>query len=203
MDGTLVDNIPFHREAWMSFLDKHNIELNPEDFLARDRGNIDDMIRSFFGQDLAEERVRELGQGRERIYRDLYRGKIKEMEGLTVLLQNLGERNMLASLATMSSQPSIDLVIDELNIRRFFHSITNGLEIRRGKPDPEIYELALRKLMLTNKECLVIEDSIGGITSASKAGIDVIGITTSHPEIELLDNGCYAIISDFTELILA
>ena len=110
---------------------------------------------------------------------------------------------MLASLATMSSKPSIDLVFDELNIRTFFHSITNGLEIRKGKPDPEIYKVVLRKLGLKNIECVVIEDSIGGITSASKAGIDVIGITTSHTENELMENGCHATISNYYDLILS
>lgn len=203
MDGTLVDNIPFHREAWISFLKKHNIDLNPGEFLAKDRGNINDMIRSFFGLELTDDRVRELGQNREKIYRDLYKNNIEEIEGLTVLLKNLREMDILASLATMSAKPSIDLVIDELNIRDFFHSITNGLEIRRGKPDPEIYELALEKLGLRNEECVVIEDSIGGVISAGKSGIDVIGITTSHLADELMDKGCYATISNFNDLILA
>ena len=107
-----------------------------------------------------------------------------------------------ASLATMSDTPSIDLVLNELNIRKFFHSITNGHEIQKGKPDAEIYNLALKKLGLKNTDCLIIEDSIGGITSARRAGIEVIGITTSHAEDELIANGCFSVISNFHDLIL-
>ena len=202
MDGTLVDNIPFHREAWISFLKKHNIILAPEDFLKQDHGNIYEMIRHFFGRDLPYEKVKVLGQEREKAYRDLYRNNIKEIDGVTVFLKKMSEMKIKASLATMSDTPSIDLVLNELNIRKFFHSITNGHEIQKGKPDAEIYNLALKKLGLKNTDCLIIEDSIGGITSARRAGIEVIGITTSHAEDELIANGCFSVISNFHDLIL-
>ncbi len=202
MDGTLVDSIPFHREVWISFLKKHGIILAPEDFLKQDHGNIYDMIRHFFGQDIPDEKVKDLGQEREKTYRDLYRHNIHEISGLTSFLTKMSDKNLIASLATMSDIPSIDLVLDELNIRKFFHSITNGHEIYRGKPDAEIYNLALKKLALKNSDCVVIEDSIGGVTSARQAGIEVIGITTSHTKNELIANGCFSTISNFDELIL-
>lgn len=113
-----------------------------------------------------------------------------DFRGLTSFLTKMHDKNLIASLATMNDTPSIDLVIDALNIRTFFHSITNGHEIRQGKTDPEIYQIALEKLALKSTECIVIEDSIGDITSARQAGIEVIGITTSHTENELVENGC-------------
>ncbi len=203
MDGTLVDNIPFHREAWLTFLKENNIVLAPEDFLKQDHGNVYEMIRHFFGRDLPYEKVKVLGQGREKTYRDLYRNNIQEIDGLKVLLKKMSEMNIKASLATMSDTPQIDLVLNKLNIRNYFHSITNGFEIQKGKPDAEIYNLALKKLGLKNTECLVIEDSIGGITSARRAGIEVIGITTSHTKDELIANGCVSTISNFHDLILS
>jgi len=201
MDGTLVDNIPFHIEAWLSFLKKYNIILTAEDLLAQNKGNIDEMIRHFFGQGLPYEKVKDLGQEREKMYRDLYRHHVKEIEGLTGLLIKMCEMNIKASLATMSDTPNINLVLDTLNIRKYFHSITGGLEIQRGKPDAEIYELALKKLGLKNTDCLVVEDSIGGITSARLAGIEVIGIPTSHSKNELITHGCISTISNFLQLI--
>ncbi len=106
----------------------------------------------------------------------------------------------MSFLGTMGDMPNIDFILDELGIRPFFYSITGGHEIARGKPDPEIFELVLKKLNLTNKDCLVIEDSLSGIKSALNAGIKVIGITTSHSEEELKRNGCFYTISDFTDL---
>lgn len=202
MDGTLVDSIPYHKEVWLSFLKKHSIFLDPEDFLTKNQGHIDEMIRRFFGQGLPHEKVKILGQEREKAFRDLYRHNIKEINGLTDFLIKMREMNIKASLATLGYTQNIDLVLDELNIRGFFHSITGGHEVRKGKPDPEIYHLALEKLALKNTDCVVIEDSISGVTSARQAGIEVIGITTSHTENELIANGCFSTISNFHDLIL-
>ena len=55
---------------------------------------------------------------------------------------------------------------------------------------------------LKNTDCIVIEDSIGSVISAKRAGIKVIGITTSHSAGELIKNGCFYTISDFRELDL-
>jgi beta-phosphoglucomutase len=200
MDGTLVDNIPFHIEAWLHFLKKHDIVLDPEEFQAQNHGNIGEMIRKFFGQDTPDEKVKELGQEKERTYRDLYKNHITEIEGLTELLKRMKKLKIKASLATMGDTPNIDFVLDELKIKQFFHSITGGHEIQRGKPDSEIFNLSMKKLKLESTDCLVIEDSMGGILSAVRAGIRVVGITTSHTEDELKSNGCLFTISDFNEL---
>ncbi|HAQ20220.1 MAG TPA: HAD family phosphatase [Prolixibacteraceae bacterium] len=202
MDGTLVDSIPFHKEAWLLFLKKHDINLDPDQFQAQNHGNLGEMIRRFFGHDISDEKAGELGQEKEIIYRDLYKKHIKEIDGLTDLLNTMKKRNIKASLATMGDTPNIDFILDELKIRHFFHSITGGHQIVRGKPDAEIFKLALKKLNFKSTECIVIEDSLGGVYSAIKAGLKVIGITTSHSADELKQNGCFYTISDFKELDL-
>jgi len=200
MDGTLVDNIPFHIEAWLSFLKKYDIVLDPEEFQAQNHGNIDEMIRKFFGQDRSEAELKEFGQEKEKIYRDLYKNHIQEIEGLTELLKRMKKLQIKASLATMGDTPNIDFVLNKLNIRHFFHSLTGGHEIQLGKPDSEIFNLSLQKLNLEATDCMVIEDSTGGVLSALGAGIRVVGITTSHTEEELMSFGCLFTISDFKEL---
>lgn len=202
MDGTLVDNIPFHKNAWLLFLKKYNILLDPENFQAQNHGNIEEMIKRFFGQDIPDEKVKELGQEKEQTYRDLYKNHIKEIYGLTELLNKMKNQGIIAALATMGDKPNIDFVLDELKIRPYFYSITGGHEILKGKPDAEIFELTLKKMNLKNTDCVVIEDSLGGVISARQAGIRVVGITTSHTADELERSGCFYTISDFKELDL-
>ncbi len=199
MDGTLVDNIPFHKKAWMTFLSNYNINLNAEQFQAQNHGNIDEMIRRFFGEDISVDEVKKLGQEKEDIYRDLYWVSIKEIKGLTDFLIKIRDLGLQSSLATNGDIPNINFILTELKVRSYFHSITGGHEITRGKPDPEIFELALKKIGLKSNECIVIEDSQGGIISAQKAGIEVIGITTSYTSDELMKMGCVGTISDYTE----
>lgn len=202
MDGTLVDNISFHKNSWLLFLKKHDILLDPEQFQSQNHGNIEEMIRKFFGYHITDQEVIELGQEKESIYRNLYKKHVREVDGLTDLLTEMQEQGIKAALATNSDALCIDFILNELRIKSFFYSISGGHEISKGKPDPEIFKLALNKMNLQNTRCIAIEDSIGGVISATQAGIKVIGITTSHTAEELKENGCFFTISNFKELDL-
>lgn len=200
MDGTLVDNIPYHKTAWIKFLEKHKIYLDPDQFEAQNHGTIDEMIKRFFGDNTELNTIKELGQEKESLYRDFYKNDIKEVEGLTDLLENLRSQNIKIALATNCDTPNIDFVLDSLGIRKYFDVITGGHEIVNGKPHPEIYNLVLNKLGIPNDRAIAIEDSKGGIESALKAGIKVVGITTSNKSDKLLGYGCFVVIDDFTQI---
>jgi len=200
MDGTLVNSIPFHQASWVSFLNSYNILLNPEEFQAKNHGNIATMIKHFFGSDLSDEKLIQLGNEKEELYRNSYQPHICEIEGLTGFLTILKKTNTLVALSTMGDLANISFILDSLQIRSFFQFITNGQEVLKGKPDGEIYELTLRKMNLKNTECLVFEDSADGVRAAIHAGIKVIGVTSSLSSDELTKLGCVHTISNYHEL---
>ncbi|MGD9558284.1 MAG: HAD family hydrolase [Mangrovibacterium sp.] len=199
MDGTLADSIPFHKEAWLTFLSNHGVNLAPEDFQAQNHGNIDEMIRRFFGDGIPDEQMKSLGQEKEQTYRDLYKDYLEEIKGLTSFLQKLKVSGYGISLATMGDAPNIEFILNGLGIKDYFQPITGGHEVVRGKPDAEIFHIALDKLKLKKEDCIVIEDSLGGVIASLQAGIDVIGITTAHPSDELIKNGCIFTINDYRD----
>ena len=197
MDGTLTNSISYHKEAWIRFLKKYNIYLESNQFNAQNHGTIDEMIIRFFGDSVDLNTIKDLGQEKERIYRELYRNDIKEIDGLTNFLIELKSKNIKIGLATNCDTPNIDFVLESLNIKKYFDVIIGGHEVVYGKPNPEIYISILNRLGIMNHEAIVIEDSEGGILSALKAGINVVGITTSHNADELRKYGCYETIDDF------
>jgi beta-phosphoglucomutase len=200
MDGTLVDNIPFHRDAWLAFLKKHGIHLHASQFHAQNHGTIDEMMQRFFPQIQDPYQLYELGQEKERTYREIYRPHIQEVHGLTSFLQTIQSKGIQALLATMGDQPNIDFTLDSLGIRSYFSFTTGGHEVIKGKPDPEIFLLSMQKAGLRPEECLVIEDSQGGILAAKRAGIQVVGISTSESKETLVSLGCDGAVADFEEL---
>jgi len=202
MDGTLVDSMPFHRDAWLQFCRNHQIPFTYDRFHAENHGTLDEMIKKFFGQDITDEKIKELGQEKEVIYRELYKDHIKEIDGLTGLLENLEGLGVKIALATNGDIKNIDFVLDSLNIRRFFDFIIGADEISKGKPDPEIFKRTLKKMNLQCSECIAVEDSSDGIISARQAGLEVIGITTTHTAESLKEMGCFQVISNFRELNL-
>lgn len=200
LDGTLVDNMPFHTDAWFRFLAAYNIHLQPQEFFAKSHGTIDEIVIRLFGDGLPESRIKELGQEKEALYRTLYSGKIKPVAGLSAFMQRLAGSGIHIGLATMSDTPNIDFILDGLAIRHFFKAITGGHQVSKGKPDPEVFLTTMQKLNVEKSGSIAVEDSIGGVRSALAAGMRVIGIATSHSEEELVASGCFMAVKDYTQL---
>ena len=203
MDGTIVDNMQVHIDTWLIFIKQHGLNLSREAFLERMHGNLREIISKVFELDPEDPKVMELGQAKEQFYRDTYRPHIREILGFTNTLERLKTGGIKSALATMGDTPNIDLVVDELQIRSYFHTIVGGHEVEKGKPDPEIFNRVLFAMALKPEDCLVVEDSISGVESAKNAGIPVIGITTTHSSDTLRNAGCFHTITDYLNFDLA
>lgn len=201
MDGTLVDNIPFHQEAWLRFLAARRVHIRVEEFRAQNHGTITEMIRRFFPEIHDAEVIHLLGQEKEQTYRDLYGPHIRAMDGLVEFLESLQKMGIEAHLATMGDQPNIDFVFERLGLGSYFKSTTGGEMVSKGKPDPEIFVKSMEKAGLLPEQCWVIEDSKGGILAGKAAGCKVIGIATSHGSEELNAFGADGTVKDFFELL--
>lgn len=203
MDGTIVDNIPYHFDAWLKFLANHNIHMNPDDFHAQNHGKIKEMIVRLLGVHLSEEETISLGKEKELTYRNLYKNHIKEVKGLTPLLENAKKQNLKIALATMGDAENINFIVDGLNIRHYFDVIVGGNDVEKGKPDPEIFNLALQKLDVLPHEALVFEDSHGGVIAAQAAKTAVIGVSTTDSPISFNEWGVKNTVNNFDEFILS
>jgi beta-phosphoglucomutase-like phosphatase (HAD superfamily) len=201
MDGTLVDSIPFHQEAWLRFLASHGIHLRPDEFHAQNHGTIDEMVSRFFPAVQDSTALYALGQEKESMYREIYKPHIHEVAGLTPFLERIYTLGIQAHLATMGDQPNIDFVLDGLRIRSFFSSITGAEEVGKGKPNPEVFLRSIEKAKVHASDCWVLEDSKGGIMAGKSAGCLVIGITTSHSPEELISYGADRTVVNFVELM--
>lgn len=201
MDGTLVDSIPFHQQAWLRFLDNHGIHLRPEEFHAQNHGTIEEMIRRFFPAVQDRTALYALGQEKERMYREIYKPHIHEVPGLSPFLKKIRSFGIQAHLATMGDQPNIDFVLGAIGVRSFFASVTGAEEVKKGKPNPEVFLRSVEKAGLAASDCWVLEDSKGGIMAGKGAGCHVVGITTSHSPDELISFGADRTVKDFVELM--
>ena len=201
MDGTIVNNIPYHTKAWLQFLSKYNINIKEEELHPKIFGVSEEIMPRFFGKDLSPERNISLGNEKEELYRNLYKDIIEELRGLKDLLEIARKKNIAVALATMSDLQNISFIVDKLGIRSSFDMIAGAEQITKGKPHPEIYELVLSTLKINAEDAIVFEDSQGGVLSAKAAGIRVIGICTTHTKEQFKEWGVDVCINDFEEYI--
>jgi len=74
----------------------------------------------------------------------------------------------------------VDLITNEFHILQYFKITISADDVTKGKPDPEPYQITAKKIGFKTKECVVIEDSKSGVSSAIQAGCFCIGVTTTH-----------------------
>jgi HAD superfamily hydrolase (TIGR01509 family) len=200
MDGTLVNNMNFHQQAWIDFLKTYNVSITEEEFHEKNHGTITEVVPRFFSKKLSFEEIIRLGQEKEQLYRDLYRPYLKPIDGLLDFLAKLKKANTRIGLATAGDIPNINFTIDGLGIRHYFSAITGSEEVKRGKPDPEVYLLTASKMNIDPANCLVVEDTISGIKAGLAAGMQVMAVTTTVKTEVLTQYELYRIVDDYTEL---
>ena len=201
MDGTLMDNMSYHKQSWIELFKHHKLDLDYDTFDKKyHRGSLVEIMARLFPEISDIETLRKIGSYKEELYRELYRPHVKSISGLIFLLEKIFQKNIPMGLATMGDQHNIYFTFKALNLTNFFHSTTGLHEVKKGKPDPEIFLAAAEKIGVNSSDCLAFEDTLSGILSAKAAGMDVIGVTTMFDEKTLMKMGCKKIINNYKEI---
>lgn len=202
MDGTLVDNMGFHAQAWCAFLADLGCHISPRDFLHRTGGMRNSQIlRMMLGQELSEAEVAVHSARKESVYRDLYRPHLAPVPGALDFLEQARQRGVPLALATSADQPNVDFILGGLGIAIAFDAVVSAEVVEHGKPHPEMFLTAAGRLGVEPDSCLVFEDSRAGIEAARRAGMAAIALATTHREDELRElPGVVAVIESFAEL---
>ena len=112
------------------------------------------------------------------------------------LLAALHEAAIPCAIGSSTERANLDLLLDLMDVRKFFRVIVSGEEVVHGKPDPAIFLLAAERLGVAPNDCLVIEDALVGLEAARRAGMPVLAVATTEP-LEAL-RGATAAAPDLT-----
>lgn len=186
MDGTLVDNMHVHTEAWGKMLAENNIEMNAHDFLVKTAGKTNREIMPMVFGDISDERINELADRKESLYRETFLPVRKPVEGVIEFLEAAQSLGIKMAVATAAPVANMEFILDGLDLRRYFQAVTTAAEIQNGKPDPEIFLKSAEKLAVEPNNCIVFEDALGGFEAAHRAGMKSIGIATVNSIEDIL-----------------
>ena len=179
-DGTMIDNMMVHHQAWHTTLNQLGINVTLEEVRRRIHGvNVELLEREFPGRFSLEERVR-ISNQKEQTYREIYAPNLELVPGLAELLFELKSRNILMGVGSAAPPDNIDFVLNNLDLWSYFGAVRHAGHVQRGKPDPQVYELLLHDLDVSPEDCLIFEDTPTGAKAASAAGCKVVVITTTH-----------------------
>lgn len=196
MDGVLADTGPIHFESWVKMAKKIGIKFTKE-FFERTFGQQSTAItRKLVGPYVNNELIEKWANLKERYYREMVKDKLQALPGSIELIKSLSNNKFKLAVGSSGPTENVELLLRSLNIKQYFSVIVTAADIKKGKPEPDVFLDASEKLKINPRNCLVIEDAPVGILAAKKAGMKVIALKTTHEEEELI--GADQIIKDLS-----
>jgi beta-phosphoglucomutase family hydrolase len=201
MDGTMVDSMPAHARAWEQFARAHGVTMPVEEILRRTTGrNGVECIRELFGQDTTEQRAMQLIAEKEAIYREAFTREFREVAGFAKFAAAARAQGLKVAVATAGDKHNIAFVLRHIKLAHAPDAIVGGDEGLPGKPAPDLFLEAARRIGIAPAECIVFEDAPFGIEAARRAGMRAVAICSTHSPAELAGPHVVAQVRDFDQL---
>ncbi len=202
LDGLLIDSEVISYRLYQDLLNKYGHSFSVEEY-AQDYsgktgvGNMETLIRRYNLPITMEEGLA-FAEAREKEY---FEKGVDLKPGGGKLLEYLKENSYKVILATSSTRDRALGVLTRNGIRDFFQDMVFGTEVKRGKPNPDIFLKACEKAGEIPENCLVLEDSEAGIQAAHSAKIDVICIPDMKMPGEEFRNMAAKILDSLEDVI--
>ncbi len=186
MDELMVDSHPVHKVVMDKILKKYDhsfAELTREEELGLFGLSILDGFRFFHKKFGLKDKVsaKDLNEQFNHMLLPTYRKKIQAMPGLQNLVDSCKKRGYRLALASSATRAKIDIVLNKFGLNDLFEVVVSGEdEIKHGKPAPDIFLTAAKKLAIIPSQCLVLEDAKNGIEAAKRAGMLCIGVHNQY-----------------------
>lgn len=201
LDGTLVDNMRFHFDAWDAFCQKRGFKADPEQFGREFAGKKnEEILPVLLGRTLTDEEVHALAEEKESDYRRIFAQHLQLVPGAGALIARFRSSGAKTAVATAAPPRNRDFVLDGLQLWDRFDAVIGAEQVLRGKPAPDIFLKAAGAVGIAPQDCVVFEDAPNGIRAAKAAGMYAVGITTLASVQVLEDAGADAVLSTFEVL---
>lgn len=200
LDGVLVFTDKFHYQAWKTMADELGVYFD-ETINHQLRGvsrmdSLEIILERYEGPDLSLREKEKLAEKKNEIYRTLLESMTpddvtKEVRDTLTKLREKGYK-----LAIGSSSKNAKFILEKVELKDAFDAISDGNNITKSKPDPEVFLKAAEYLGLPPKACMVVEDAEAGIEAAKKGGMYAAGIGEAAKSINADES-----LKTFSELV--
>lgn len=186
MDGVLVDSAGAHLQSWRVLAEENGASVTSDQVAASFGQQNRDIVPILFGS-VAQSRLTALADRKEQIYRDLVREHPPIVEGAASLVRSLYEMEIGLAIGSSAPRANIDLMLSAMGISDCIEVIVSGDDVTRGKPDPQVFSLAIEQLRISPSRCVVVEDAPVGIEAAKAAGARCVAVLMHHPVEAFVD----------------
>ena len=174
-DGTLVDTMPLHFEAYRRTFLEMGIVLSASHFYAAIGGSARETIPKFLGERKPPWSIEQIHVRKKQLLMDVLASNELTILPCGLLLEAFARR-LPVGLASSGSRPGIEYMLAKLGWTDLFDAVVTGEDAAKGKPDPALFLLAAKLIGVDCRRCLAFEDTDDGVAAARAAGMRVFDV---------------------------
>ena len=177
LDGTLVDSAPEHWQAWQEVLEARGHLLTRSQFDRTFGWRNDAILADWLGNDVGADERQLIGALKEARYRELVAaGALTPLPGAAEWVHRLSEAGWRQAIASSAPRANVEVVVAALGFTPHLAGLVGGEDVPEGKPAPDVFLEAARRLGARARRSVVVEDAAAGIEGARRAGMACIGV---------------------------
>jgi beta-phosphoglucomutase len=206
VDGTLVDTAELHYAAWVELAAVLGEPFTRADFAATFGRRNPEIIRGLFDPQASDAVVADIGERKEVIYRQAaLRHGVTLLPGVAQLLDGLKTLGWKQAVGSSAPRHNLDMILDLTGTQAYFDAVVAMEDTTRGKPDPQVFQLAAAKLGAEPVRCVVFEDAVAGVQAAKAAGMKCVAVrfVGHHAADTLAAAGADRVVESLAEISAA
>lgn len=185
VDGVLIDSYDAHFQSWLEMFGEHGESFTEEQFRKTFGRTSRDIIAALHGDDLSTAEMDAWDDRKEALYRDIIREQFPANDGAGELLDALHAAGFKLAVGSSGPPENIQLTLECLERAPLFSAVVTRVDVTRGKPDPQVFQIAGERLGVPPEQCVVVEDAPAGIEAANRAGMASVALTGTASREEL------------------
>lgn len=204
IDGTLLDSVDLHAEAWQQAFHHFGHDIPFDDIRSQIGKGGDQLLPVFLSPEELKEKGKALEEYRGRLFKEKYLPRVKPFPGVRELFQKIKANGQQVALASSAKGDELKDYERIAHIDDLVEVETSSADAARSKPHPDIFEAALERLgkKIHREQAIVVGDSPHDAEAAKRAGLSAVGVRCGgFPEAVLREAGCIAIYEGPADLL--
>jgi beta-phosphoglucomutase len=202
VDGTIVDTAERHFRAWVEVCRERGRDFTRADFAATFGRRNPEILTYLFGDGMAAGEAIAFADRKEELYREASRHGIDLLPGVAALMEGLHRLGWKQAIGSSAPRANLELILELTGVDRYLGAVVGSEDTTRGKPDPQVFLVAAKRLGVEPRDAVVFEDAVAGVEAARAAGMRCVGVSFvgHHPPDKLRAAGADIVVESLAEI---
>ncbi len=199
LDGVLIDSVKIHCRSYIIAMQKFGLEPNIQKIRELMGEKAEVIIAKSSNRELSPEEISEIVKEKTRWYKTELKREKPLKPGAVEILKWCKENRLRLGLATGTRRENVEVFLEILGFNPF-DAIVTANDVKRAKPNPEVWLKTMDKLNVNPEDAIAVDDAILGIEAAKKAKLKTIALVGTFSKDRLIEAGADFVVENLVEI---